>query len=405
MSHPNRSYDAIVVGARCAGSPTAMLLARRGYRVLLVDRATFPSDIISTHVVHPRAIAALSRWGLLDRLIATGCPPIHTYTYDFGPFTLEGAPGTAETPVAYCPRRTVLDKLLLDGAAEAGVEIREAFSVDDVLVEDGRVIGIRGTGKNGQSVTEHARVVIGADGRNSIVAEAARAERYNERPPLLAIYYAYWSGLPMRGRFETYIRPNRGFAAADTHDGLTMIVFGFPIAEFQAGLKRDIEGSVEKLLGLVPQFSERVRRAERETAFAGAITPNYLRAPFGPGWALVGDAGYIRDPITGQGILDAFRDAELCTAGIDDALRGRRPYDAAMRDYQQHRDADALPMYDFTYMLAALEPPPPDLQRLLGAIHGNRSGMDAFARMNAGTMSPAEFFAPQHVESMLAPER
>jgi 2-polyprenyl-6-methoxyphenol hydroxylase-like FAD-dependent oxidoreductase len=109
----NPMYDAIIVGARCAGSPTAMLLARMGYRVLLLDRATFPSDTMSTHVVHPRGVAALARWGLLDELVASGCPPIHTYAFDFGPFTLEGAPGTDDSPVAYCPRRIVLDKLLV----------------------------------------------------------------------------------------------------------------------------------------------------------------------------------------------------------------------------------------------------------------------------------------------------
>src|SRR5215212_7029494 len=131
-----QTYDAIVIGARCAGSPTAMLLSRKGYRVLVVDRATFPSDTVSTHVVQPLAVAALRRWGLAARLAATGCPPIHMYTFDFGPFTLSGAPGTNDAPVAYCPRRTVLDKLLVDAAAEAGAEIRENFTVDEVLVED-----------------------------------------------------------------------------------------------------------------------------------------------------------------------------------------------------------------------------------------------------------------------------
>src|SRR3954470_18697085 len=122
-------YDAIIVGARCAGSPTAMLLARKGYRVLVLDRATFPSDTVSTHVLQPLAVAALARWGLSDRLHATGCPPIHTYTFDFGPVTISGAPATAEAPVAYCARRTILDKLLVDAAAEAGAEIREGFAV------------------------------------------------------------------------------------------------------------------------------------------------------------------------------------------------------------------------------------------------------------------------------------
>src|SRR5262245_50458926 len=129
------TYDAIVIGGRCAGSPTAMLLARKGYRVLVVDRATFPSDTISSHVLQPTAVSALSRWGLLDRLVATGCPPVHTYAYDFGPITIAGSPGPKESPVAYVPRRTILDKLLVDAAAEAGAEIREGFTVEDILFD------------------------------------------------------------------------------------------------------------------------------------------------------------------------------------------------------------------------------------------------------------------------------
>ena len=139
-------YDAIVVGARCAGSPTAMLLARKGYRVLLVDRATFPSDTTSTHLVHPPGVASLWRWGLLDRITATGCPPIHTYAFDFGAFTIAGAPGDGDAPVAYGPRRTVLDKVLVDAASEAGAEVRVGFSVEEVVVDGGRVSGIRGRG-------------------------------------------------------------------------------------------------------------------------------------------------------------------------------------------------------------------------------------------------------------------
>src|SRR5512134_1549982 len=141
-----KKYDAIVVGARCAGSPAAMLLARKGRDVLVVDRATFPSDTISTHLIHPPGVAALKRWGLLDRLVATGCPAIDTYVFDFGPITISGAPGTEDAPVAYAPRRTVLDKLLVDAASEAGAEVREGFTVESVVVEDGRVTGVRGHG-------------------------------------------------------------------------------------------------------------------------------------------------------------------------------------------------------------------------------------------------------------------
>ena len=149
-----RSFDAIVVGARCAGSPTAMLLARKGYRVLVVDRASFPSDTVSTHILHPLG-AGPYRVGLLDRLAATGCPPIHTYAFDFGPFTIAGAPGTSEAPVGYCPRRTILDKLLVDAAAEAGAEVREGFAVEEILIEDGRAVGIKGRPK--QATPHRAR--------------------------------------------------------------------------------------------------------------------------------------------------------------------------------------------------------------------------------------------------------
>jgi flavin-dependent dehydrogenase len=379
----------------------AMLLARKGYRVLMVDRANFPSDTLSTHVVQPLGAAALSRWGLLERLVETGAPPIDTYAFDFGPFTITGAPGTEDAPVAYCPRRTVLDKLLVDAAAEAGVEIREDFTVDEILMEDGRVVGIKGHVKSGDAVTERADIVVGADGRNSLVAETVRPGKYNERTPLLAPYYTYWSGLPMNGRFETYIRPNRGFAAAQTHGGLTVIVGGWPYSEFATN-KKDIEGNYLKLFDLAPGFADRLCGAKREGRLAGAPTPNFFRKPYGPGWALIGDAGYIKDPITAQGINDAFRDAERCAVALDEGLTGARSLDEAMGDYQRERDTKVLPMYEFTCQLATLEPPPPEMQQLFGAIHGNQKAMDGFARVNAGTVSPAEFFSPENVGAIMA---
>jgi 2-polyprenyl-6-methoxyphenol hydroxylase-like FAD-dependent oxidoreductase len=396
-----KAFDAIVIGARCAGSPTAMLLARQGHGVLLVDRATFPSDTISTHLVHPRGIAALARWGLRDRLVATGCPPIDTYAFDFGPFTLAGAPGTDDMPVAYCPRRTILDKLLVDAAREAGAEVREGFTVDDILVENDRVVGIRGHSKEGAAVTERANIVIGADGRGSIMAEKMRPQAYHEKPPLLAAYYTYWSGLPMAGRFETYVRERRGMAAMPTHDGLTLVIAGWPYAEF-AENKKDIEGNYRRSIELAPDFADRLRQAKREARFAGAAVPNYFRKPYGPGWALVGDAGYNKDFITAQGILDAFRDAELCADAVHAWLRGAQMFEEAMEAYRRSRDADAQAIYEFTCELATLEPPPPELQQLLGAMRGNQAAMDGFARVNAGTTSPAEFFAPENAGAILA---
>jgi flavin-dependent dehydrogenase len=394
-------YDAIVVGARCAGSPTAMLLARKGYKVLVVDRARFPSDTVSTHIVHPPGVASLRRWGLLDRVVATGCPPIHTYAVDVGPFTICGAPGTAEEPVAYGPRRTVLDKLLVDAASAAGAEIREGFTVEEIVLEDGRVTGIRGRGADGRTVTEHARVVVGADGRHSLVARAVKPERYHEKPPLLCGYYTYWSGLPMDGRFETFVRPERGFAAWPTNDDLTVVIGGWPYAELEAN-RGDIEGNYLKMLELAPAFAERVHAATREARFVGTAVPNWFRRPYGPGWALVGDAGYNKDFITGHGIHDAFRDAELCAAALDQTFAGARPFEAAMGEYQSRRDRQVLPMYELTTQLATLEPPPPEWQQLMAAMLGNQDAMDGFARVLAGVTSPAEFFSEENAGRILA---
>jgi 2-polyprenyl-6-methoxyphenol hydroxylase-like FAD-dependent oxidoreductase len=394
-------YDAIVVGARCAGAPTAMLLARDGYDVLLVDRATFPSDTISTHLIHPPGVAALERWGLLEGVLATGCPGIHTYSYDFGTVALAGAPGTDESPLAYAPRRTVLDKLLVDAAAEAGAEVREGFGVEDLVTTDGRVTGIRGKARGGPAVTQRARVVVGADGHHSLVARLAGAEAYNEKPALQVSYYTYLSGLPMDGVYEVHLRPARGFAAWPTNDDLTLVIGGWPRSELVAN-RTNIEGNFNATIELVPEFAARYREATREARFVGQSIANFMRRPFGPGWALVGDAGYTKDFITGLGIGDAFRDAELCVTALDEALSGARPFDAAMAGYQSERDRQSLSFYEFTAELATLEPLPEQLEGLLAALQGNREAMDAFARVGGAVTSPSEFLSEENVGRMLA---
>jgi flavin-dependent dehydrogenase len=395
------TYDAIVVGARCAGAPTAMLLARKGYRVLVVDRATFPSDTISTHHIHPPGVAALDRWGLLERLVRTGCPAIDTYAFDFGSFTITGRPSGKGVPVAYAPRRTALDKLLVDAASAAGAEVREGFTVQSLVFEDGRVVGLRGHEKGRKTVTEQARVVVGADGRYSLVADAVDAEEYNEKPKLLASYYSYWSGLPMDGCFGNWIRAHRGFAAWPTNDGLTLVIAGWPYREFEAN-RNDVEGNFLATIDLAPDFAERLRAARREERFVGAAVRGFFRKPYGPGWALVGDAGYNKDYITAQGIHDGFRDAELCATALDEAFSGGRSFDDALREYQSTRDEQVLPMYELTAEFASLEPPTPELQQVLGAVYGNSEAMDEFARVVAGLTSPAEFFSDENVGRILA---
>jgi flavin-dependent dehydrogenase len=397
-------YDAIVVGARCAGSPTAMLLARKGYSVLLVDKATFPSDTMSTHLVHPPGVGALERWGLLEDLVATGCPPVEHYSFDFGPVSVAGSPQPIDGVArAYGPRRTILDKLLVDAAAEAGAEVREAFTVEEITSENGTVTGIRGHAKGGDTVTEKAEVVIGADGKHSLLAKAVQAESYNERPSQLAMYYAYWSDLPVSG-FETTIRAEsrRGWAALPTHDGLTCMPFGWPVEEFKAN-RGDIEDNFFAAMDLAPEFAERVRGAKRESKFIGsAELPGYFRKPFGPGWVLVGDAGYHKNPITAMGINDAFRDAELVAGGLDDAFSDRRSFDEGMRDYQRTRDQVTMPVYEFTCEFASMEPPPPEMQQLIGAMQGNQKAQDAFISVQASTLPAPEFFAPENVGKIMS---
>ena len=278
-------YDAIVVGARCGGSPTAMLLARNGYRVLLVDKASFPSDTMSTHLAHPPAVAALARWGILERLEATNCPPITRYSFDFGPVTVSGSPRPANGAAnAYCPRRIVLDALLVEAAVSAGAELREAFTVEEVVVDDGRVTGIRGHAKGGDTVTERAQVVIGADGKHSLVAKAVQPERYNEMPKLTPSYYAYWSGLPTDA-FEYSSAPSRAVVGRriPTHDDLTCVVQGWPQSEFAAN-RKDVEGTYMKSFELAPAFAERIHGATREARFVGTgDLPGFFYKPYGPG--------------------------------------------------------------------------------------------------------------------------
>lgn len=390
-------YDAIVVGARCAGSPTAMLLARAGHRVLVVDRAGFPSDTLSTHYVHQSGVASVARWGLLDRIVAAGAPAIRSYTLDVGPFALHGAPppigGVAD---AYSLRRAVLDQILVDAAAEAGAEVRERFPVDGLVRDGDRVTGIRSRG-----VTERARIVIGADGLNSLVARGVDAPVYDDRGTLTCAYYTYWTGVELDG-VELYPRPGCMIVAAPTNDGRVVTIVLWPNARFHE-IRADIERHFREALEHAPGLAARVRDATRAERFRGTgRLPNFYRRPHGDGWALVGDAGYHKDPILALGIGDAFRDAELLAEAVDAGLSGRTPLAEALAAYERQRNAQSAFGFQQTIDFARLQPPAPMLQRLFAALRENPVDRDRLFGTFAGTVPGEEYFAPDNLGRILA---
>jgi flavin-dependent dehydrogenase len=395
-------YDAIIVGARCAGSPLAMLLARKGHKVLLLDKATFPSDTISTHHIHQPGIAHLKRWGLLGKIQASNCPPTEKIRFDVGPFALIGTPPPAGGNIqAYAPRRRILDKILVDAAVEAGAELRERFSVEEITTDGSRVTGIRGRGNVGQIVTERARIVIGADGARSFVAGEVQAPVYLDRGMLTCNYYSYWSDVPIEG-VELYPRAGRMFVVDKTNDGLTLIVVVWTKGEFDR-VRSNIEGEfMREIRESVPTLAERLDGGRREERFAGTgFMPNFLRKPYGAGWALVGDAGYHKDPITAQGITNSFSHAEILAETLDQVFSGGRKMEPALADYERRRNQEVLPMFEPTCRLAKLEPPPPQMLSLLNALRTNQYETGRFLGTITGTVPIPEFYSPENINRVM----
>jgi flavin-dependent dehydrogenase len=396
-------YDAIIVGARCAGASTAMLLARGGHRVLLVDRAKFPSDIPHGHAIHKGGPARLARWGLLDRILATGCPALDTLVLDLAGFPLVGRNLVVDGVAIGCgPRRKVLDQVLLEAALEAGVEFREQFSMDDVLSEGGQVVGISGhASRGGSRVTERARLTIGADGRNSRLARTVAAATYDAVPPLTCTYFSYWSGafepsLAVRARDRNVI------FSFPTNDHLHAIAVAWPIAEFQR-VRQDIEGNFMAVLRRAPELAEPADAGRREERFYGtADLPNFYRKPFGLGWALVGDAGCHKDPYLALGIKDALRDAELLSEAADAGLSGNQPMDEALAGYEADRNAASKVDYQENLQAARLMPPPEQTTALLAALRGREEDTRQFFLVRQGLIPAEQFFNPANLGRIMA---
>jgi flavin-dependent dehydrogenase len=400
------SYDVIVVGARCAGATTAMLLARAGLDVLLVDRAELPSDLPHGHFIHRHGPQRLAGWGLLEQIVGTNCPPVTSMMTDFGDFPLVGRDLVADgVPLGIAPRRAVLDGVLLGAAEDAGVELRDRFAVDDYTSDGECITGIAGRDvRSGARATEVATVVVGADGRNSGLARRVDAPVHASAPTATCWYFSYYGGVPCDG-LELYGKPGRVIFAFQTNDDLVGLFVGFPAAELPV-VRADIEGHVLATVDAIPELGPRIRAGRRAERFYGATQlPNFLRRPWGAGWALVGDAGCHKDPCMALGICDALRDAELLAEALTDGLSGRRELPDALADYERRRDASTLRDFELNLAMAQLGPVPDRERRLRAALRFDQEATNHFFLALQGMVPPDSFFNDENIDRIMLAAR
>jgi flavin-dependent dehydrogenase len=344
-------YDAIVVGARPAGAATALLLARAGARVLVAERDAPGTDTLSTHALMRAGLMQLHAWGLGGALAACGAPAVRRTSFVYGEEEIAVEIGPQHGVEALmAPRRTVLDPMLAAAAAASGAEVRYGVAFDDVLRDGGgRVVGARlRTGEG--PVEVGAGLVVGADGRRSRVARAVGARTTAAGRNAGATRYVYVSGLEDRG-YRWHFGQGVAAGAIPTNDGLHAVFVGMRPARFRASAGTPPAAVIRAILAEVHRgLAEEVAAGAFETAPLGFLgEPGWLRQPFGPGWALVGDAGYYKDPVTAHGITDALRDAELLARAV------RAGTDAALLDYAATRDALSWPLFAATDALAGLD--------------------------------------------------
>ncbi|MEZ4383571.1 MAG: NAD(P)/FAD-dependent oxidoreductase [Nannocystaceae bacterium] len=407
-------YDAIIVGARVAGAATALDLARRGFRVLLVDKANFPSDTISTHLVKPRAIYYLDRWGLRPALLAAATDFRTEFSFTCEGFTVRGhATGEAlratlarehgweelripNGPIEWaCIRRTVLDTTLVEAAAAAGVEVRQEFSVSSVLRDErGKVIGVHG---GDDSVTERASIVIGADGRHSRIAREVQAAPLRESLDCGYTYYAYYDDLSLSGLdIGVHLRGRLGLGFCPTNHGQAMISVWGPQA-WASDFRGDLEANfLRSVRWCYPELAERVSRGRREGKLFGILDqPNRVLQQRGPGWVLVGDAGYHLDQCTAIGITHALRSAVWLSDALADGLSGRRPLDETTAVYER-RVLDSIGGYfDYVSRLARMESPRPEVVGMFEVLSRSPALARRFYDFSASLLSYEDFYGPE----------
>lgn len=394
-------YDVIVVGARCAGAPTALLFARQGYRVLLVDRGRFPSDKLSTLYIQQPGVARLARWGVLDAVKASGCPPLDHVVYELGDVRVEGcSSGIDGVRAAYAPRRHVLDPILVDAAVAAGAEFRDDCRVVDLLWRDDRVVGVRCDGPAGQ-VDEHAALVVGADGMRSRVAELVGAPKTVEHPPLTCAYYTFWHG--PKTHFEMYEGDTGWVSAVPTNDGAVLIAAYCPQRRFDEVRHDAFAAYLDNVRTNAPKLHAQIEGAEQVGKLHGTgDQQNFFRRAHGPGWALVGDAGHHKDSLTARGIADAFMQADLLAETVGEQLSDPVRLDAALAEFDREREARLTENFTATLLVAQAEAR--DKRRaLLGAVGTSRELTTRYFDAVAGIVGVRELYTPELMALMASP--
>ena len=387
-------YDVAIVGARCAGSALALMLAREGLRVLMIDRTTFPSDTMSGHFIQPAGVACLRRLGLHHDLAALGTPPQETMSVDFGSVVISGQPAAMPdgTVAGLAPRRYRFDPMLADAAVAAGATFRESTSFVEPLIDSGRVVGLRTT-RTGGTEDIRARLVVGADGKRSRVARAVGAASYAAHPAATCCYYVYWEGLDVASA-RLFVRDGLFAVAVPCGAGLTFLAVAWPRSAF-AEVRQDIDGAMRRSIAGIPWLADRLADARRAERYVGTgDLDSYFRTASGRGWALVGDSSHHKDPITAQGMTDALLDAEILAAAIVEGLGGAHPLDTALARYGRQRDLRAAPMHRLTADFARLIPPPAEALAGMAALAADPVATGRFLGVIAGSVPVGEAFGP-----------
>lgn len=364
-SAPSPDYDVVIVGARCAGAATAMLLARQGLRVLAIDSGRYGSDTVSTHALMRAGVIQLSRWGVLNGIRAAGTPVVRSTSFHYGDEVVEvKIKPQDDVDGLYAPRRTVIDRLLVDTAQTAGAEITfETRLVDLVRTDNGRVCGIRLRDSHDRERQVSTGLVIGADGVRSTVARLVGADCYRTGRHATGVIFTYWSGTGVDG-YNWYYNAGVSAGVIPTNDGHTCIFASVPQSRFQERMRQGTDAGYRQVLkecgSDVAAIVERSERVEKYRGFSGEV--GFFRQSYGLGWALVGDAGYFKDPLTAHGITDALIDAELLAEAVAAGT------EVAFAGYQSARDKLAVAHFEVTDAVASFEWDLPTVQQLHRAL-------------------------------------